>query len=1092
MNNTKMTRLFVMIVLLMLCASDISLVSAAITCSNSLKHDGVVYCPLKNSEGTYTSNNQDVTVRAFYDPISREVIWASGANANGHQISGQTRQVISGDNLIAVQKMGTPVFANGLPAGTVTPVYGMFDNAVVTSSNGESIGVYQLLEQAQANLQQDVQAHTITSQGNPPAAVSGSSVVNEHQTVFDNSIIVGGQGGRAFLFCDEGRTSCIWTDAQGNPVPEGTIVGRPGSKYYVAGEGGSMPAGEDDVVHTGQTHVATYGEALSASIQAQGNPEATECASCELGTATTALSAEGTAPTGAEARQQLDTAIQTAQTQSTTMQGAIDHRKDAITTAQNVQQHLASTNWVDFKQTDVDNLVTMANDQSLSVEQRQAALAVLQNTATFDASTGKWTRNSERPTGDDYNNALTSFGTATEGTQNQQELDTASLEQLKFEMDAANKLKEKLAAGMTTEQIQQQAGWGQQVIVREQMAYNSLGTDLRAAGNDPEKVQQAWTDYYRSIYGYGDQSVQNFIDDRSEIEMRNIVLANDEQYDWTDKNGDGLVQQNEIKEGTFTGLQEQAMTHVSGALGQPLGYTQTQIQERAATVRSLKTIDFLKGACEGGTCVSWDDANGDGYLDQGELISIDEEGNPAGPLDADTAATLLLQYETQKSAVKQAGDEAQADAEAHNAEIIGEVPAQQTINTIADREAARHVLTTAGGQQFFILPEGQILPEGAQLPESYQVDAETNMIVAHFSDGPPRDTGIMCFRCDTAGEDGTGVMRGNGLKDGASMEFPDGTVYDYDETAAKEGKYPFKARKDYWVQGSLVDWVSGGPVTQFLKGLSSMVGTRCRACKGDWIYEAFGKVNLGQVWTEGICDSNTDGLGETFAISKKGGPSEAWVTAEVITVGDICGMLTGDAATTCAENMTPAPYMYKLQAIVNAQEVTMEFNICLTDAKGDCSEGAGKHVWNLLRLRDQAGYSIATDLILKPKQDETLYGPPVLDWHGPYTKVFPGFSQYQYVCIKFANGGTSGLDTDVAAFLTLENDYVCNKIADVNLISPYDPDRRQWEGVAGSEFAQPSAGAGYVPPGQLGGYVGTPGGASPQAGFDPGGAGAVP
>ncbi|MBU0461688.1 MAG: hypothetical protein KJ574_03820 [Nanoarchaeota archaeon] len=777
-----------------------------------------------------------------------------------------------------------------------------------------------------------------------------------------------------------------WVDA---PFQEPTSTGAAATTEGAAAQAGAGQVAADGAQAQGATGTAAQAGA-EAEEEALEEAVAKECPACQLEEATRAISAGESSMTGTQALEKLKQALADTETNIQTMQTAITKRDPLLAGAAQAGQHIASGEWGQVSQGDINSLAAMAKDDNdvFSDAQQAAAQALLNEIAT-QGEDDKWKKKEEQPESIAH---LGQFAQQLDNAAQQQELDAAALQQAIYERDVAKALQQRLAAGMTAEQVQQQLSWEKQVVVREQLSYNSLGADLRAAASNPEKVQQAWGDYYSRIYyGTSGDNIDNFVHDQTSTQLRSLVMSN-EDYDWSDKNKDGLVDAGEVTQ-------------------------------------------------------------------NGEEISLDE-----------------LTEKAQVQVEKMYGISVENDAEGN-------------LQSLAESMAARHVLGTAAGQQFFVMPEGQIMAQGSQLAQHYEVNSE-NKIIAHFDGGNEMDTGIVCYDCNTA--EG-GVLQGNGLKDGARLQFPDGTVYDYSAEDAAAGRYPFRARKDYWVQGSLVDWLSGGPVTQFLKGLSSMVGTRCRACKGNWIYEAFGKIDLAQVATEGICDENVEGLGETFAISKTGGPSQAWVTAEVVTVGDICGSLTGDAATACGENMTPAPYMYKLQAVVNAQEVKMVFNICLTDSKGDCSEGSGKHVWNLLRLRNQEGASIATDLILDPSQDPEFYGPPILDWHGPYTKVFPGFSQYQYVCIKFANAdytweeGEKGLK----GILILDGDHLCNRIADVNLVSPYDPDRRQWEGVAGSEFAQPTAGAGYVAPGGLG-YVGTPGGASQQSGFDPGGTGAVP
>ena len=389
---------------------------------------------------------------------------------------------------------------------------------------------------------------------------------------------------------------------------------------------------------------------------------------------------------------------------------------------------------------------------------------------------------------------------------------------------------------------------------------------------------------------------------------------------------------------------------------------------------------------------------------------------------------------------------------------------------------------TPGAGTTLLLPPGQRFPEHMQ----FTTLNDKNELIGHTADGREVNTHFRCYGCETTEYGDEGQVLSGGIEDGARLQAPDGTVYDVevDEDGNVEG---YRTRQDYWVQNSLMDWVKGGPVTGFLKGLSSIVGSRCKACEGSKLYEAFGKIDLASTWTDRICDNNVEGLGESFAVSKTGGPSQAWVVGEITEVGSICDAFgqSSSESQLCTEEIMPPPYIYKIQAYVNAQEVKMEFNICLTDDEGDCDESGSAHVWNLLRYGGDK-----KDLVLDPEDDPEDYGPPVLDWHGPYTKVFPAGSVYQYVCIKFKNAGTDqpGLDYNVAAFITLEEDYLCNELPLTTDISPYDSDYRQWEGPA--DWADTSGSGSfddynpYVGPGALDSEGA--GGSSHFSSFDPG------
>ncbi|MFC1754713.1 hypothetical protein ACFL96_15170 [Thermoproteota archaeon] len=587
----------------------------------------------------------------------------------------------------------------------------------------------------------------------------------------------------------------------------------------------------------------------------------------------------------------------------------------------------------------------------------------------------------------------------------------------------------------------------------EELLFNNLKSDLSSA-KDRTDVEQAWYEYFQRGSGFKDDYAR-----------------------------DGYVSTDALERQAARGMAASAQNLVNN---EAPGEFSMQFEDALG-----ENYDKLCGK----GCKWKDDGDGKMTIDElykGEPVDSDDPAKSNRIVDSED-------FPEDGKALEESFDDTMEGFNEGIAESIAAEKAKAKIKARSDNEGrvnpartqADHYANNVAAGQVFMMIRSELESRSDLAGTEYSGDPKFKMnedgeMTAVFDHGKPTKLGMSCRNNDgsacqlldpkeidqltgepkscaeTGCEDGGMINPVGGEGDG-----PVGSTFRYslvdvrdwnDETGQWE-------QRESLVGGTVIDWVRGGPISQFIKGLSNAAGWRCKSCSE--AAETFGYyTNPGARFTELLCglDSASKHVGDSFAISLSGGPSQAWVAGEVVKTGNICGSLTDAAAKKkCKANLTIAPYVYKIQAYVNAQEVEMKFQICVTKKKNSCDVG---NAYPLLRYNGEP-----TPRLLDPgqsKEDEERYGPPVLDWHGAYTKIAPGTKYYKYICIRFSN------DDKVSRYITLDDKYLCNKMPLTEDVSPYNPDRRQWEGVAKSEFAQPGyEGLEYMDPGELGDYEGS-------------------
>ncbi|MFQ5474397.1 MAG: hypothetical protein ACE5DM_01045, partial [Candidatus Nanoarchaeia archaeon] len=869
-------------------------------------------------------------------------------------------------------------------------------------------------------------------------------------------------GERVYLYCDgKSSSNCVWTDEEGEKQASGTIIKSADDKvFYTVGSGGKAdyPPGEDGAkLKTSKN----YKEAL---VAAGGKAQGKDCPSCTLEKGILAVqnTGAGSKDAGQAAQDKLKAQIEQAGKQSAKIGARIDTRNKQAQTATDASSHLSDG---EFTEADFNNLQLIASDPTMDKDTRENAAKILEQVGSEDDGVLKYDEDKSKALKDDEEglaSVQTAFDDLHSNIESANEVDKAKQHELQMEAKIAEEMSSRISAG-ADEAAVKKAYDEQYLKARQTVAYNALQTDLNtAAGLDAAQrgpaQRKAWQNYYGTQYGYGDKAVTRAVNDQTDSMFTQSVLASG--IDWKeDKNGNGVMDVDDFEgedRAKAQKLYDQAQAGANKRLGQKM--TKEQINVHAGNAGAASAARSLEGNGCSGCDVQY--SGGDYKLtydgkevtwnDKGQ--AVDSEGN------AIEGAPTQEQWASAKSEGAKSKSEEEAKIAAEENEVEGKTN-REAMNKVTGNLADRHMFGT--GQDAVMLP-GTVIPPGKLT--STVVDGE--LVYADPTTGKEIKSGFKVSNWEGA-EEGSAKQP---PPDGAIMCSPDGTCSDYN---AEEKR--FEARKQYWTPGNLMDWVRGGPTTTFLRGLAGAVGARCRVCKDDALYQFFEVMNIAQKATEWICDAGySDELGESFAISRTGGPSQAWIAGEVIQVGDICASFftTGsDEYKKCMQdrNLTSFPYIYKLQALVNAQEVIMTFQITLSAEKG------GEDLALI-----GTGPGQPADLTLDP-EDESTDEPPILDWHGPNTKVF-GMSKYlPWACIHFRNAAVNRiltLETSPLGSLAGAGKMLCNHLPIVSTTDPYDPNQRQWEGsadMANQGFNSPGT---IASPGSL-----STGGPAPRPGF---------